>query len=64
LIYKRYYFAFPPDVKVPNYKNLSILLKFAYNFLKRDTALKKSMKKKRFLASLDLEYLETILNLE
>ncbi len=45
-------------------ENLSILLKFAYNFLKRDTALKKSMKKKRFLASLDLEYLETILNLE
>lgn len=44
-------------------ENLSVLLKFAYNFLKKDLKLKKSLKKKRFIASLNLNYLESILDL-
>lgn len=44
-------------------ENLAILLKFAYNFLKKDQSYKKSLKKKRFKASLNLSYLEHILDL-
>ena len=44
-------------------ENLAILLKFAYNYIKKDTTVKKSLKKKRFKASLSMSYLETIMDL-
>ncbi len=42
-------------------ENLSLLHKFAFNLLKMDTSLKKSLKKKRFIASFNLKYLEEVL---
>jgi predicted transposase YbfD/YdcC len=44
-------------------ENLSVLLKFAYNYLKKDTTPRKSLRRKRFKASISMSYLETILNL-
>jgi predicted transposase YbfD/YdcC len=44
-------------------ENLSILLKFAYNYLKKDETFKKSLKKKRFKASISMNYLEHVLDL-
>lgn len=44
-------------------ENLAIMLKFAYNYLKKETTFKKSLRKKRFKASLNLHYLESILDL-
>lgn len=44
-------------------ENLSVLLKFAYNYLKKDTTPRKSLKRKRFKASISTSYLESILNL-
>lgn len=42
-------------------ENLALLQKFAFNLLKMDTSLKKSLKKKRFMASFNLKYLENVL---
>mgnify|MGYP001205413240 CR=1 FL=1 len=42
-------------------ENLALLHKFAFNLLKMDTSLKKSLKKKRFVASFNLKYLEEVL---
>lgn len=44
-------------------ENLSVLLKFAYNYLKKDTTPRKSLRRKRFKASINTNYLESILNL-
>ena len=44
-------------------ENLSVLLKFAYNYLKKDTTPRKSLRRKRFKASISMNYLESILNL-
>lgn len=44
-------------------ENLSVLLKFAYNYLKKDTTPRKSLRRKRFKASISMDYLESILNL-
>ena len=44
-------------------ENLAILLKFAYNYIKKETTVKKSLRKKRFRASLSMDYLETIMDL-
>lgn len=44
-------------------ENLAIMLKFAYNYLKKETTFKKSLRKKRFKASLNLGYLESVLDL-
>lgn len=44
-------------------ENLSVLLKFAYNYLRKDTTPRKSLRRKRFKASISTSYLEKILNL-
>ena len=42
-------------------ENLSLLLKIAFNILKLDTSVKKSMKTKRRKAGWNLEFLEHLL---
>jgi hypothetical protein len=43
-------------------ENLALLHKFAYNVLELEKTHKRSMKAKRFNASLRLDYLEKVLN--
>jgi predicted transposase YbfD/YdcC len=44
-------------------ENLSVLLKFAYNYLRKDATPRISLRRKRFKASISINYLESILNL-
>lgn len=43
-------------------QNFATLRRLALNLLKLDTSIKKSIKRKRFLAAMDTSYLEKILN--
>jgi hypothetical protein len=43
-------------------ENLALLHKFAFNVLKMEKNLKRSLKAKKFKASLSLDYLEKVLN--
>jgi predicted transposase YbfD/YdcC len=42
-------------------ENLALLDKFAFNILKLEKSLKRSLKAKRFMASYNLKYLEEVL---